>query len=215
MNRAFHDNLGQCFEYSTATLCEKFPTRKHTQAVYGSLMAQLMAVWSINPNSASRDAPDTETRTQAAGAVALNSSATIKDMAETNEPEDHEPAAAQSAQGESGLRDPQRAIRSLGAIIMVLEALVVLLTIVPLRMMRVDHLGLTISLMVFLTLACLGLAGFMRYRWAWFGGSAIQVVLLACGLIHWSLAGVGVIFGLTWWFSLTVRHRLSRAPVRE
>jgi hypothetical protein len=115
----------------------------------------------------------------------------------------------------SGLKDPRRATAALGAIILGLESLVLLLTIVPLRMLQVDHLGATIGLMLLLTLSCIVLAGMMRRPWAWYGGSAIQLVLLVCGLIHWAIAGVGLIFGLTWLYALSVRRKLSKPPVRE
>lgn len=116
----------------------------------------------------------------------------------------------------SGLRDPVRAIAGLAACVLALEALVLLLTIVPLRMMRIDHLSLAITVVLVLTVACVVLAARATRAWAWHGGTAVQVVLLLCGLLfHWALAGVGLIFGVTWWFALSVRGRLSRPPVRE
>lgn len=115
----------------------------------------------------------------------------------------------------SGLRDPVRAIRGLGAVVLALEAFVLLLTIVPLRMMRVENLGLAIGTVLVLTVACVVLAGRTNRNWAWHAGTAIQVLLLVAGLaFHWSLAGVGVVFGGTWLFALSVRHKLSRPPVR-
>ncbi len=125
-------------------------------------------------------------------------------------PDDHEETAR------SGLKDPQRSIRTLGAMIMALETLVLLLTIVPLRMMRVDDLGVAIVIMLSLSVACVVFAGFMRHPWAWHGGTLVQIGLLIVGFVfHWSIAGVGIIFGLTWVFTLYVRRTLSRPPVRK
>lgn len=126
-----------------------------------------------------------------------------------------DPAASVDDSQRSGLSDPQRSIAALGAIVLASQALVLLLTLVPLRMLRVDQPGLATTLMLVLMVACIGVAGVIRRgSWAWHAGTAIQVVLLACGLIHWSLAGLGVIFGLTWLYALSVRRKLSKPPVR-
>lgn len=118
--------------------------------------------------------------------------------------------------GRSGLRDPARAIAGLGACILALESLVLLLTIVPLRMMRIDYLGAAITVVLVLTVGCIVLAARATRRWAWHGGTVVQLALLACGFFfHWALAGVGLIFGITWIFALSVRGKLSRPPVRD
>lgn len=114
----------------------------------------------------------------------------------------------------SGLRNPQRASAGLGSIVLGLEALVLLMTIVPLRMLLDSGLGPAIGLVLGLTVVCVVLAGMMRRAWAWHLGTLVQVILVAAGLIHWSLAGVGVIFGATWWYALTVRAKLAKPPVR-
>lgn len=114
----------------------------------------------------------------------------------------------------SGLTNPIRATAGLGACVLALEALVLLLTIVPMRMMRIDHLSWAITVVLVLTAACIVFAARAGRTWAWYGGTAIQAVLLACWFFHWSLAGVGLIFGVTWWFALSVRTKLSRPPVR-
>ena len=38
----------------------------------------------------------------------------------------------------------------------------------------------------------------MKRRWAWHAGHGLQVLLLLAGLLHWSLAALGVIFGAAW-----------------
>lgn len=115
----------------------------------------------------------------------------------------------------SGLRDPHRAITALGAIILGLEALVLLLAVVPLRMLRVEPLELVLAVVLGLAAVCVVLAGRMRKLWAWHAATGLQVAVLASGLFHWALAGVGVIFGLTWWYAWDVRRKLSRPPQRS
>ncbi|HZE39893.1 MAG TPA: DUF4233 domain-containing protein [Stackebrandtia sp.] len=115
----------------------------------------------------------------------------------------------------SGLRDPKRAIAALGGIILGLEALVLLLAIVPLRMMGVRHLGAAITLVLIMVVAAIVLAGMCRHDWAWWAGVGLQTAVLVSGLFfHWALLGVGVIFGATWLFALSVRGKLSRPPKR-
>lgn len=115
----------------------------------------------------------------------------------------------------SGLRDPQRAVRGLGAMVLALEALVLLLAIAPLNMLDVPNVGLAIGAVVALSVASAVLAGMMRRPWAWHAGWAIQAALLACYPFHWMLTAIGVVFGLVWLYSLYVRRVLSRPPVRD
>lgn len=115
----------------------------------------------------------------------------------------------------SGLRDPQRAVRGLGAMVLALEGLVLLLAIAPLNMLDVPNVGLAIATVVALSVAAFALAGMMRRPWAWAAGGALQVALLPCGFFHWALAAIGVVFGLVWLYSLHVRKVLSRPPVRD
>ncbi len=108
----------------------------------------------------------------------------------------------------SGLRNPEAAVRGLGAGTLALEAIVLLLAIQPIRILGGD-LG-TWGIAVVIALAALAavLAGCMRRRWAWGAGTALQVLLLAGGLLHWSLAALGVIFGLAWAYATYVRRSI-------
>lgn len=116
---------------------------------------------------------------------------------------------------ESGLRDPQRAIRGLGAMVLALEGLVLLLAIAPLNMLDVPNVGLAITTVIALSVAAFVLAGMMRRPWAWHAGGALQIALLPCFVFHWALTAIGVVFGLVWLYSLHVRRVLSRPPVRD
>jgi hypothetical protein len=106
----------------------------------------------------------------------------------------------------SGLRNPQAAVRGVGAAALAVQAVVLLLGIVPLRVLGAAEGGGT-AVIVALAVLSLALAGLLRRRWAWWAGGAVPMVLLACGfLIHPSLGVLGVIFGLVWLYVLRVRR---------
>ena len=108
----------------------------------------------------------------------------------------------------SGLRNPEAAVRGLGAGTLALEAIVLLLAIQPIRIMGGDLSGWGIGVVVALAVVAALVAGSMRRRWAWHAGTGLQVLLLASGLLHWSLAALGLIFGLTWAYATSVRHKI-------
>ncbi|UQU63593.1 DUF4233 domain-containing protein [Couchioplanes caeruleus] len=108
----------------------------------------------------------------------------------------------------SGLRNPAGAVRGLGAGTLVLEAIVLLLAIQPIRILGGDLSGWGIGAVVGLAVLAAGVAGSMRRAWAWHAGTGIQVLLLACGLLHWSLAALGLIFGAAWAYASYVRRTI-------
>ncbi|HEX7745911.1 MAG TPA: DUF4233 domain-containing protein [Micromonosporaceae bacterium] len=108
----------------------------------------------------------------------------------------------------SGLRDPVRAVRSLGATTLAIEAVVLLLAIQPLRLVGGDLRGVAIAVIVALAVLAAALAGLLRRRWAWHAGSVLQVLLLLSGPLHWSLGVLGVIFGAVWLYVLHVRRTI-------
>lgn len=122
------------------------------------------------------------------------------------------PEAPAGAEGDeprrSGLRNPEAAVRGLGSGTLVLEAIVLLLAIQPIRIMGGDLSGWGIGVVVALALLAAVLAGSMRRPWAWHAGTTLQVMLLASGLLHWSLAALGLIFGATWAYATSVRHKI-------
>jgi hypothetical protein len=108
----------------------------------------------------------------------------------------------------SGLRNPEAAVRGLGSGTLALEAIVLLLAIQPIRMLDGDLGGWGIGAVVTLAVLAAVVAGSMRRPWAWHAGTALQVLLLASGLLHWSLAALGLIFGLTWAYATSVRRKI-------
>ena len=108
----------------------------------------------------------------------------------------------------SGLRDPRAAVRGLGAGTLGLEAIVLLLAIQPIRIMGGRLSGWGVAAVLVLAVLAAVLAGMMKRRWAWAAGTVLQVLLLASGLFHWSLAVLGLIFGAAWAYASFVRRSI-------
>jgi Protein of unknown function (DUF4233) len=109
-------------------------------------------------------------------------------------------------QPRSGLRNPEAAVRGVGAGALVIEALVLLLAIVPLTKLDTRATGWAVASVVALCVVCVALAGLMRYRWAWYAGIAVQVLICFCGFFHPMLLAMGIIFGGIWAYVLSVRR---------
>ena len=125
-----------------------------------------------------------------------------------DEPLTSTPGEPTEAEPRSGLRNPQAAVRGLGAGTLILEAIVLLLAIQPIRIMGGHLGGWGIGAVVALAVMAVLLSGLMGRPWAWHAGSVLQVLLLAGGLLHWSLAALGLIFGATWAYALHVRKKI-------
>ena len=108
----------------------------------------------------------------------------------------------------SGLSNPAAAVRGLGSGTLALEAIVLLLAIQPIRILGGALSGWGIGTVVALAVLCMVVAGSMRRRWAWPAGTVLQVLLLAGGLLHWSLAALGLIFGAAWAYASYVRRSI-------
>ena len=105
----------------------------------------------------------------------------------------------------SGLRNPAGAVRGVGAATLVIEALVLLLALIPLARLG-DGNAAAIWLCAVLAVVALVLIGLLRFAWAWPGAFVVPVALLAGGALHWSLVALGVLFGLSWAYVLNVRR---------
>jgi hypothetical protein len=112
----------------------------------------------------------------------------------------------------SGLRNPGGAVRGMGAGTLFMEAVVLLLTLRPIRVLSGGlGAGEIILICAFAAAAAL-LTGLLRWRWAWWAGGLLQVGIVAGGLLHWSLAAVGVVFGAVWLYVLHVRRTILGPP---
>lgn len=99
-------------------------------------------------------------------------------------------------------------MRGLGSGTLALEAIVLLLAIQPIRILGGDLGSWGIGVVVALAVVAAVLAGSMRRSWAWHAGTVLQVLLLASGLLHWSLAALGLIFGAAWVYATYVRRTI-------
>jgi hypothetical protein len=116
--------------------------------------------------------------------------------------------ASGEAPRRSGLRNPEAAVRGLGAGTLALEAIVLLLAIQPIRILGGDLSGWGVGAVIALAVLAALVAGSMKRKWAWHAGTALQVLLLASGLLHWSLAVLGLIFGAAWAYASHVRRTI-------
>jgi hypothetical protein len=120
-----------------------------------------------------------------------------------------EPPHAEGGEGQgSGLRDPQRAIRGLGALTLVLEAIVLLLAIAPLRMLQHGIPAVQLWVVLGAAVAALVIAGMLGREAGWRVGTALQAALVLGGTVHWTIGAIGVTFGLAWYYVLYVRRRV-------
>jgi hypothetical protein len=106
----------------------------------------------------------------------------------------------------SGLRNPVAAVRAVGAGALGGEALVLLLAVAPLAKIGGPHRGAAIGLVLGLAVLAGVLIGLLRRPWAWWTAFAVPGMLLAGGLLHWSLAALGVLYALVWAYVLRVRR---------
>jgi hypothetical protein len=128
-------------------------------------------------------------------------------------PEEAEEPWEEPEESRSGLRDPARAARSLAAMALAFEALALLLAIVPMRMILDDPGPATIAVIV-LALVSIVLAGMAKRPWIWPAGAVLQVAVIACWPLHWSLGAAGIVFALVWLYCWHVKHQLSKPPKR-
>lgn len=117
--------------------------------------------------------------------------------------------------GRSGLPDPRAAVRGVGVATLALEAVALLLAIQPIRMLGGRFTGAAVAVVVGLAAVAAVLAALLRFGWAWWAAVALQAAVLLAGLLHWSLAVLGFVFGLVWAFVLYVRRRVLARPAGE
>jgi hypothetical protein len=108
----------------------------------------------------------------------------------------------------SGLRNPQAAVRGLGAAALAVEALVLLLAIQPVRVLGGSFGAWSVGAVVALVVLCGALAGMMKRPWAWKVGTGLQGLVLLAGLLHWSLFVIGLMFAAVWAYVLHVRRTI-------
>lgn len=107
----------------------------------------------------------------------------------------------------SGLRNPPGAVRGLGSVTLIVEAVALLLALAPMIKFGGSHRVPAFVLCLVLAVVAVVLTGLLRAPWAWWAGAGIPVALVVGGLAyHWGLLALGIIFGLTWAYVLYVRR---------
>jgi Protein of unknown function (DUF4233) len=110
----------------------------------------------------------------------------------------------------SGLRNPSRALKGLASITLCTEAVVLLLAIQPIRIIEGTIAPAQLALLIAAACAAIMLTGLLRSPWGWWLASALQVVLVIGGLLHWMIGTVGVVSGLAWLYVIYVRSKVLR-----
>ena len=107
----------------------------------------------------------------------------------------------------SGLRNPPGAVRGLGSVTLIVEAVALLLALAPMIKFGGAHRTPAFVLCLVLAVAAVALTGLLRAPWAWWAGAALPVALVVGGLaFNRGLVALGIIFGLTWAYVLYVRR---------
>lgn len=110
--------------------------------------------------------------------------------------------------------DPWKGLRGVMAGTLILEVIVLLLAI---PIVANVGPGLTVgSLIFFVVLAALMIlgAGLQGRPWALKFDLALQVVTIAGGLFHWSIAAVGIIFGCVWVYIAYIKRDVEKRIAR-
>ncbi|MGH3545242.1 MAG: DUF4233 domain-containing protein [Mycobacteriales bacterium] len=120
----------------------------------------------------------------------------------TGRPDD----TANAERPRSGLRNPAAAVRGIGAATLLLEALVLLLALQPMRQLSSAPDGVALAVVGALALAAALIAGTLRHGWGWKLGIALQLAIAAAGFVHLALLVLGLVFLGIWAYVLWVRR---------
>ncbi len=106
----------------------------------------------------------------------------------------------------SGLKNPAAAVRGVGMGTLVLEVIVLLLALQPVRQFSSAGAGVALGVVGALILACVLTMGALRRDWGWRLGLVVQIGIIIAGLVHWSLIVIGALFLAIWIYVLRVRR---------
>ena len=110
-------------------------------------------------------------------------------------------------------------MRRLCSTVLIMEAVVVALAIVPTIALGHMNGGTAGAIGGAIAVAAIGLAGFVGrpgMRWALYAGSALQLLVIAVGVVMPAMYVLGVIFAALWftgiWLARKVESASRRAP---
>lgn len=106
--------------------------------------------------------------------------------------------------------DPMRGLRGVFAATLVLEAVVVLLSLLVLSKFGAGATALGVSVIIGLAVGMVVAAGLQRRPWGLGLALALQLAMVACGLLVPVLGLLGVLFGLVWVGLLLFRREVAR-----
>ncbi|MBT0568316.1 DUF4233 domain-containing protein [Williamsia sp. CHRR-6] len=110
--------------------------------------------------------------------------------------------------------DPWKGLRGVMAGTLVLEAIVILLALPIVAKVGGGLTWASGGFLIVVTLAMVLGAGMQGRSWALQFDLGLQVVVLVGGLFHWSIAVVGVIFGLVWIYIAYIKRDVEQRMAR-
>ena len=110
--------------------------------------------------------------------------------------------------------DPMKGIRGVFAATLVLESIVVLLSLLVLPKFDDGATPLGVGVITALAVAMIVACGLQRRPWGLPLALALQVVMIACGLIVPALGIMGVVFALVWGGLLLMRRDVAAKMAR-
>jgi len=98
-------------------------------------------------------------------------------------------------------------VRALAASVLAFESIVVLLLVPVAITVGKVHPATAIGVGALIIVVALAAAGLLRHSWAYWVGTAVQVALIACGLIVPVMFALGSLFAILWCAALAVGQR--------
>ncbi len=118
-------------------------------------------------------------------------------------------AAASAPDPAASAPDPMKGLRGVMAATLVFESITVLLALLVLTKVGDNGGPLGIGLVLALALAMIVTAGMLRRPWALWVALALQVAMIASGLLVFALGVLGLVFAAIWVGLLRLRRRVT------
>ncbi len=118
------------------------------------------------------------------------------------------------SQPAAAVRDPWKGLRGVMAATLVLESIAVLLALLVITKTGDNGGPAGITIVLVLAASMIVTAGLMRRPWALWVALALQLAMIASGLLVFALGVLGVVFTLVWVVLLRMRHELARRMAR-
>lgn len=110
--------------------------------------------------------------------------------------------------------DPWKGFRGVMAATLILESIVVLLTLLVVTKIGDNGGPLGVGVVLALAAAMIVTTRLVRRPWALWLALALQLAMIACGVLVFALGVLGVIFGLVWFALLMMRRDVAARMAR-